>query len=329
MSHDVVGQLPANEADGQAAGRHLRRRHRDARHLAGVGHLARRRDRQRHDGAQRRRRAKRPEGDLHRAASILDPHDLQKRASASLAVPQDGHVPGRIGVDGRRMGRRRGRRGHAAHARREFPFDQRAVAGAVGVELPEQPGRPRAQPPRHLVEVGVGDLPHRAVELHFLDRAQHEELLAFERGPRAAAEHLGLLAHLGGDQRRHGPRGRRGDPGDGPDRDGDGDRVDRRGALRGEHADGNGDHGGHQQEVPGPDAALDCRRHGWRRRGRGALSSGLVTRLARHRQPRLARDPRWYSPRPARGPPRTRRRFPAAARCRSPARGSRNPPRSS
>ncbi|MCK7529358.1 MAG: hypothetical protein MZV64_73335 [Ignavibacteriales bacterium] len=46
---------PRTRRTDTAAGRHVRRRHRDAGHLAGVGHLGRRERRQAHDGAQRGR----------------------------------------------------------------------------------------------------------------------------------------------------------------------------------------------------------------------------------------------------------------------------------
>ena len=53
-----------------------------------------------------------------------------------------------------------------------------------------RPRRARAQAAAHLGEVLLGHLPHRAIELELLDRAQHQRLLALERRARAAAEHL-------------------------------------------------------------------------------------------------------------------------------------------
>ena len=39
-------------------------------------------------------------------------------------------------------------------------------------------------------EIRVGDLAHRPIELEFLDRAQHEHLLAFERFARPLGQAL-------------------------------------------------------------------------------------------------------------------------------------------
>ena len=55
-------------------------------------------------------------------------------------------------------------------------------------ELAHQPHRARAQPVAHLDEVGLGDLPHRPIELQLLDRSQREQLVALERRARAAAD---------------------------------------------------------------------------------------------------------------------------------------------
>ena len=101
MARDIVRELAPDEADRHGAGRHVGRRHRDARHLARVGHLARRQGRQARDDAQGDGGPDPWCRDVHQAASILAPHDLQNRASASLATPQAGHVPdGTAGATG-------------------------------------------------------------------------------------------------------------------------------------------------------------------------------------------------------------------------------------
>src|SRR5712691_10747753 len=66
---------------------------------------------------------------------------------------------------------------------REIAFDLFTIPGA-GVELAYQPRRPGTKTARHLVPVRLGHLPHGAIELEFLDRPEHQHLLALERGPR-------------------------------------------------------------------------------------------------------------------------------------------------
>ena len=46
-----------------------------------------------------------------------------------------------------------------------------------------------AQPARHLVPVGIRQLPHRAIELELLDRSQREHLLALQRDAGPLADH--------------------------------------------------------------------------------------------------------------------------------------------
>ena len=120
-----------------------------------------------------------PGVDDHDVRRIASPQPLQNRASASFFVPHDAHTRSRL-------------RDHAAPSPRRCSIsllDLLAVARA-GVELTHQPRRPGAQARRHLGEVLLRDLPHRAIEFELLDRPQHQGFVALERRTRAAAEHL-------------------------------------------------------------------------------------------------------------------------------------------
>ncbi len=97
----------------------------------------------------------------------LEPHALQKRASGSLAVPHAQRRSARAVGDGRALGH------GLADPLRDFALDLLAVA-AARIELAHQPHGAPPEAAAHLVEVGLGHLAHREVELEFLDRAQHE-----------------------------------------------------------------------------------------------------------------------------------------------------------
>ena len=134
-----------------------------------------------------------------RAHAVLPsgrPHILQKRASASFVAPQSAR---------RRRGRRppawtwrRGRIGRKASG--EVALDHLAVRRRP-IELCDQPQRARAQTIAHHLEVALGDLPHRAIELQVLDRAQREHLVALERGPRPSGHHRRVFAGSLADER--------------------------------------------------------------------------------------------------------------------------------
>src|SRR4051812_654074 len=80
-----------------------------------------------------------------------------------------------------------GRRG-LAQTLDELALDLFAIAG-TGVEALHQARRAGTQTRRHLLPVGVRQLPHRLVEFEFFDRAEGQVLLALEGCARPLADH--------------------------------------------------------------------------------------------------------------------------------------------
>ena len=161
--------------------------------ICGVGHLRERSEwRRARCTAARQAGGALMDGDLGGRAPARRPHILQKRASASAAVPHwVQNWPSGGASARRRPSARPVRRRRAAGARRG-PARSRDGTASAPVELLHQPRVARARSrSTHLVEVGVGDLAHRVVELQLLDRAQHQVLLPLERGARASARPCG------------------------------------------------------------------------------------------------------------------------------------------
>src|SRR5207249_11484657 len=108
---------------------------------------------------------------MSKLSTTEDAEDTEERLfcvsqflTAALAEPSVGIVHGsaiRAGtIDRRRVA--------VLEARVEIALDLFSVSRA-GVELTHQSDRARAQPPRHLLPVGIGQLSHRPIALELFD----------------------------------------------------------------------------------------------------------------------------------------------------------------
>ena len=85
-------------------------------------------------------------------------------------------------------------------ARLKIALDLRPVRSRA-IQLAHEADRPRPQPIAHLGVVSGSDLAHGVVEVQFLEAAQREGLVAFERRPSPTTNHhhvgFGFSAHQG------------------------------------------------------------------------------------------------------------------------------------
>ena len=114
-----------------------------------------------------------------RAASLAEAGIAVVRRAAR-AEPGRGRL-GREALVAASARRRRRRRGGEPCA--QLALDERPVAAAIFVQLLHQRQRARPKPPRHLVEIRLRYLPHRAIELEILQRSKHQRLLARRAPP--------------------------------------------------------------------------------------------------------------------------------------------------
>ena len=223
------------------------------------------------------------------------PQRLQNAASAIV----DGAAARRSTRRRSDVPRRRRRRQQAASARRLGPDGR----GSRRRRLPRQPRlqlaldhrrgsptppssscfmseqRAAAQAAAHLVEVPRRQLAHRPIELELLDRAQHQRLLALERGARPARQRL--AERLGVAARRAAPasgRTRRGGAG-GADRQADEDEMLGRRAPRQDHGDGRRDQRRQHEEVPGLNPSTSPV-DGWKVRRTARDGAGALVEVA-------------------------------------------------
>ena len=165
----MFDSCPRTRRTRQRPGRHRRVGPRDPGHRLGVGHA-------------RPSRRNRPSA---RGPASPNSEAAQQHGRRAAPCAADAARRRRSSAAGRRL------------PRGQFLLDQLAVRGAAAVELPDQPHGAAAQAARHLLEVLLGHLAHRPVELQFLDRPQHQRLLALERRARPPAQHLGRVHRIG------------------------------------------------------------------------------------------------------------------------------------
>src|SRR5262249_44910730 len=100
-------------------------------------------------------------------------------------------VSGRArGADAIRLRRVAGARLARSETLFEIFLNPIAIIGSR-VELLDDARSPGSQARRHLVEVRVGQFPHRVVELELLDRPERQQLFSLERGARALSDAAG------------------------------------------------------------------------------------------------------------------------------------------
>ncbi len=133
----------------------------------------------------------------------------------------------------------------------QLALDNRPISRAVLVELLHKHQCPRPQPARHLVEVRLRHLPHRAIELEILQRPQHQSLLAREHGSGTLGERFaGHNRQVADERRHHAVEARRSQAGRG-DREADEDKMLGRGLTGHDDRDGRSHQRRQHEEVRG------------------------------------------------------------------------------